>query len=183
MKNNKLRKLLPPLISLIVAIACGIGMIYLYRLTKYLPIYLLGLTLLLPSAVNFSLFILKIPTKKKEKNIELTKEEPAPDAEEKKFKKILRAVGKAIKSFFCKICGKIDGEKVIRYLSIIIAAAAFVAIQYFFAISLKAAVVPGRRRSMTHSSELEYIRLCHSWAHSLTSTRSTSAEAMPSPEV
>ena len=67
MKNNKLRKLLPPLISLIVAIACGIGMIYLYKLTKYLPIYLLGLTLLLPSAVNFSLFILKIPTKKKEK--------------------------------------------------------------------------------------------------------------------
>ena len=139
MKNNKLRKLLPPLISLIVAIACGIGMIYLYKLTKYLPIYLLGLTLLLPSAVNFSLFILKIPTKKKEKNIELTKEEPAPDAEEKKLKKILRAVGKAIKSFFGKICGKIDGEKVIRYLSIIIAAAAFVAIQYFFAISLKAA--------------------------------------------
>ena len=139
MKNNKLRKLLPPLISLIVAIACGIGMIYLYKLTKYLPIYLLGLTLLLPSAVNLSLFILKIPTKKKEKKAEITEESPEPASEEKKFKKLLRAVGKAIKNFFSKICGKIDAEKVIRYLSIILAAAAFVAIQYFFAISLKAA--------------------------------------------
>ena len=63
MKNKKLITLLPPLISLITAIACGIGMLYLYRLTKYLPIYLLGLMLLLPSAVNLSLFILKIPTK------------------------------------------------------------------------------------------------------------------------
>ena len=139
MKNNKFRKLLPPLISLIVAIACGIGMIYLYKLTKYLPIYLLGLTLLLPSAVNLSLFILKIPTKKKEKKAEIIEESPEPATEEKKFKKILRAVGKAIKNFFSKICGKIDGEKVIHYLSIIIAAASFAAIQYFFAISLKAA--------------------------------------------
>ena len=125
--------------SLIVAIACGIGMIYLYKLTKYLPIYLLGLTLLLPSAVNVSLFILKIPTKKKEKKAEVIEEISEPAPEEKKFKKILRAVGKAIKNFFSKICGKIDGEKVIRYLSIILAAAAFIAIQYFFAISLKAA--------------------------------------------
>lgn len=139
MKNNKFRKLLPPLISLIVAIACGIGMIYLYKLTKYLPIYLLGLTLLLPSAVNLSLFILKIPTKKKEKKTEIIEENPEPAPEEKKFKKILRAVCKAIKNFFCKLFGKIDGEKVIRYLSIIIAAASFAAIQYFFAISLKAA--------------------------------------------
>lgn len=139
MKNNKFRKLLPPLISLIVAIACGIGMIYLYKLTKYLPIYLLGLTLLLPSAVNLSLFILKIPTKKKEKKAEIIEESPEPAPEEKKFKKILRAVGRAIKNFFCKLFGKIDAEKVIRYLSIILAAASFAAIQYFFAISLKAA--------------------------------------------
>lgn len=139
MKNNKFRKLLPPLISLIVAIACGIGMIYLYKLTKYLPIYLLGLTLLLPSAVNLSLFILKIPTKKKEKKAEIIEETPEPAPEEKKFKKILRTVGRAIKNFFCKLFGKIDGEKVIRYLSIILAAASFAAIQYFFAISLKAA--------------------------------------------
>ncbi|MBQ2716492.1 MAG: hypothetical protein IJF21_06800 [Clostridia bacterium] len=139
MKNNKFRKLLPPLISLIVAIACGIGMIYLYKLTKYLPIYLLGLTLLLPSAVNLSLFILKIPTKKKEKEAVIIEESPEPVPEEKKFQNFLRAVGRAIKNFFSKICGKIDGEKIIRYLSIIIAAASFAAIQYFFAISLKAA--------------------------------------------
>lgn len=139
MKNNKFRKLLPPLLSLIVAIACGIGMIYLYKLTKYLPIYLLGLTLLLPSAVNLSLFILKIPTKKKEKKAGIIEESPEPTPEEKKFKKILRAVGRAIKNFFCKLFGKIDAEKVIRYLSIILAAASFAAIQYFFAISLKAA--------------------------------------------
>ena len=139
MKNNKFRKLLPPLISLIVAIACGIGMIYLYKLTKYLPIYLLGLMLLLPSAVNLSLFILKIPTKKKEKKAVIIEENSEPAPEEKKFKKLLRAVGRAIKNFFSKICGKIDGEKVIRYLSIILAAASFAAIQYFFAISLKAA--------------------------------------------
>ncbi|MBR6579381.1 MAG: hypothetical protein IKK74_10605 [Clostridia bacterium] len=139
MKNNKFRKLLPPLISLIVAISCGIGMIYLYKLTKYLPIYLLGLTLLLPSAVNISLFILKIPTKKKENKAEIIEENPEPAPEEKKFKKLLRAVGRAIKNFFCKLFGKIDGEKVIRYLSIILAAASFAAIQYFFAISLKAA--------------------------------------------
>lgn len=139
MKNNKFRKLLPPLISLIVAIACGIGMIYLYKLTKYLPIYLLGLTLLLPSAVNISLFILKIPTKKKKKKAEVIEENSEPAPKEKKFKKFLRAVGKAIKNFFSKIFSKIDGEKVFRYLSIILAAAAFAAIQYFFAISLKAA--------------------------------------------
>lgn len=139
MNNNKFRKLLPPLISLIVAIACGIGMIYLYKLTKYLPIYLLGLTLLLPSAVNISLFILKIPTKKKKKKAEVIEENSEPAPKEKKFKKFLRAVGKAIKNFFSKIFSKIDGEKVFRYLSIILAAAAFAAIQYFFAISLKAA--------------------------------------------
>ena len=139
MKNNKFRKLLPPLISLIVAIACGIGMIYLYKLTKYLPIYLLGLTLLLPSAVNLSLFILKIPTKKKEKKAVIIEENSEPAPEEKKFQKFLCAVGKAIKNFFCKLFGKIDAEKVIRYLSIILAAASFAAIQYFFAISLKAA--------------------------------------------
>lgn len=129
--------MLPPLISLIAAIACGIGMLCLYKLTKYLPLYLLGLMLLLPSAVNLSLFILKIPVKKKEKKTEASEQEPAP--EEKKFKKILRTVFKAIKNFFSKIFGKIDGEKTLKYLSFIIAAAAFLIIQYFFAISLKAA--------------------------------------------
>lgn len=139
MKNKKLITLLPPLISLIAAIACGIGMLYLYRLTKYLPIYLLGLMLLLPSTVNLSLFILKIPTKKKEKKEEIIEESREPEPEEKKFKKILRSVLNAIKSFFSKIFGKIDGEKTLKYLSFIIAAAAFLIIQYFFAISLKAA--------------------------------------------
>ena len=88
MKNKKLRTLLPPLVSLIVAIACGIGMLYLYKLTKYLPLYLLGLTILLPSAVNLSLFILKIPAKKKNQIVEI-KEEEESDSEEKKFKKTI----------------------------------------------------------------------------------------------
>lgn len=137
MNKNKFRKLLPPLISIVAAIACGIGMLYLYKLTKYLPVYLLGLTLLLPSAVNISLFILKIPAKKKERKIEAVPEEP--ESEEKKFKRILKTVGKAIRSFALKVIGKINGEKALRYLSILLAAAAFIGIQYFFAISLKAA--------------------------------------------
>lgn len=137
MNKNKFRKLIPPLISLVAAIACGIGMLYLYKLTKYLPVYLLGLTLLLPSAVNISLFILKIPAKKKERKIEAVPEEP--ESEEKKFKRILKTVGKAIRSFALKVIGKINGEKALRYLSIMLAAAAFIGIQYFFAISLKAA--------------------------------------------
>ncbi len=137
MKNKKLQKLMPPLVSLIVAIGCGFGMLYLYKLTKYLPLYLLGLTLLLPSAINLSLFILKIPAKKKERKIETVETEDDP--EEKKFKKIIRTACKAIKNIFSKIIDKIDGEKTLKYLSYILAAAAFIAIQYFFAISLKAA--------------------------------------------
>ena len=136
MKNKKLRTLLPPLVSLIAAIACGIGMLYLYKLTKYLPLYLLGLTLLLPSAVNLSLFILKIPAKKKEKAIEA--EEEDTDPEEKKFKRSLRRFRKATKNFFGKIFEKLDGEKAVKYLAFAFAAAAFICIQYFFAVSLKA---------------------------------------------
>ena len=82
MKNKKLITLLPPLISLIAAIGCGFGMLYLYKLTKYLPLYLLGLMLLLPSAVNLSLFILKIPVKKKERKTEVREQESC--TEEKK---------------------------------------------------------------------------------------------------
>ena len=117
MKNKKLRTLLPPLVSLIVAIACGIGMLYLYKLTKYLPLYLLGLTILLPSAVNLSLFILKIPAKKKNQIVEI-KEEEESDSEEKKFKKTIRKISKAIKGFFGKLLANLDGEKAIKYLAI-----------------------------------------------------------------
>lgn len=137
MKNKKLRTLLPPLVSLIVAIACGIGMLYLYKLTKYLPLYLLGLTILLPSAVNLSLFILKIPAKKKNQIVEINEEEES-DSEEKKFKKTIRKISKAIKGFFGKLLANLDGEKAIKYLAISFAAAAFIGIQYFFAVSLKA---------------------------------------------
>ncbi len=138
MKNKKLKMLLPPLVSLIVAIGCGFGMLYLYKLTKYLPLYLLGLTLLLPSAVNLSLFVLKIPAKRKEKKTVMAEDEPESAPEEKKFKKIIRALLKAVKNFFCKISDKIDGEKTLKYLSYVLAGASFLAIQYFFAISLKA---------------------------------------------
>ena len=138
MKNKKLKMLLPPIISLIVAVGCGFGMLCLYKLTKYLPLYLLGLTLLLPSAVNISLFILKIPTKRKEKKAVTAEAEPEAESEEKKFKKLLRSARKLLGSFFGRLCAKIDGEKTLKYLSYLIAAVPFLAIQYFFAISLKA---------------------------------------------
>ena len=137
MKNKKLQMLLPPLVSLIVAIACGFGMIYLYKITKYLPLYLLGLTVLLPSAVNLSLFILKIPTKKKERKEEVAISEEI--VEEKKIKKFLRSALQATKKLFSTTFDNIDRKKALQYTSHIFAAAAFLATQYFFIISLKAA--------------------------------------------
>ena len=68
MNKNKIRVLIPPLISLLVSLATGIAMLNLYQPTKYLPFYLLGLTILLPSAINVTLFLLKIPTARKDKN-------------------------------------------------------------------------------------------------------------------
>ena len=109
MKNKKLQMLLPPLVSLIVAIACGFGMMYLYKITKYLPLYLLGLTILLPSAINLSLFVLKIPAKKKERKekIEISEEIIV----EKKFKRFLRSALKATKKLFFKALDNIYCKK------------------------------------------------------------------------
>ena len=65
MNKKNIRAILPPLISLLASAAAGFGMLYLYGPTKYLPFYLLGLMLLLPSAVNLSLLLLKIPVKER----------------------------------------------------------------------------------------------------------------------
>ncbi len=139
MNKKKIRALLPPLISLLVSLASGIGMLYLYTPTKYLPFYLLGLTILLPSAVNLSLFLLKIPAEKFKK--EKVKQEEYPDEKKEpgKFKKLLHNAGKPFVLLWRVLRDKIDAGKAIRYLSFLSAAAAFAVIQYLFAISLKAA--------------------------------------------
>ncbi len=139
MNKKKLRALIPPLISLLVSLASGIGMLYLYAPTKYLPFYLLGLTILLPSAVNLSLFLLKIPTGKRKKAEIEQVEDVDNNKEPGKFKKFLRAVGKPFVSLWRILRNKVDAAKTLRYLSFLSAAAAFAVIQYFFAISLKAA--------------------------------------------
>ena len=138
MNKSKFRALIPPLISLLVSLASGIGMLFLYQPTKYLPFYLLGLTLLLPSAVNITLFLLKIPTARKKEAVEA----PSPTEEiitVGRFRKILKSIAVPF-VFLGKLIKKnSDPEKIIRYISFFSAAASFAAIQFFFGISLKAA--------------------------------------------
>ncbi|MBO5701254.1 MAG: hypothetical protein J6S71_02330 [Clostridia bacterium] len=137
MNKNKIRALIPPLISLLVSLASGIGMLFLYQPTKYLPFYLLGLTILLPSAVNFTLFLLKIPTASKKEKAEV----PSPAEEEiniGKFRKILKKCTKPFVFLWKLIKKNSNPEKIIRYASFISAAVSFAAIQFFFGISLKA---------------------------------------------
>ena len=135
MNKKNIRAILPPLISLIASAAAGAGMLYLYRPTKYLPFYLLGLMILLPSAVNISLLILKIRISKRKAKDAVPSEENAEPV--KPLKRILTAIGR----FFAGIAKKIGADgvnKAIRFISYLTAAASFGAIQYFFAISLKA---------------------------------------------
>lgn len=142
MNKNKLRAYVPPLISLFVATASGIGMLYLYNLTKYLPFYLLGLMLLLPCAVNISLFLLKIPSKRKIKEVQeapLEEDDSTVAKKPRKFKKFLSACAKPFIAAWKFLKSKIDGNKTLKYLSFIVAAAGFAAIEFFFAVALKAA--------------------------------------------
>ena len=135
MNKKNIRAILPPLISLIASAAAGCGMLYLYGPTKYLPFYLLGLMLLLPSAVNLSLLLLRIPVKEKKRKAAVVEEENAEPP--KLIKRILSAIG----GFFVGIARKIGAggvRKALRYVSYFAAAASFIVIQYFFAISLKA---------------------------------------------
>ncbi len=127
MNKEKRRAILPPLISLAAGAVSGVLLIVLYNLTKYLPFYLLGLTLLLPAAVNLSLLILKIPVKKPK-----TAEDGGTE-NAGKLRKLLSAVGKP----FAFLYGLIDA-KLLLYITCIISAAVFGVIQYFFAVSLKA---------------------------------------------
>ena len=135
MNKKNIRAILPPLISLIASAAVGVGMLYLYGPTKYLPFYLLGLMMLLPSAINLSLLLLKIPIRSKERREVLPEEDCAEP--KKGFKRVLTAIG----GFFAGIAHGIGAsgvKKAINYFSYFIAAASFLTIQYFFAISLKA---------------------------------------------
>ena len=138
MNKNKIRVLIPPLISLLVSLATGIAMLNLYQPTKYLPFYLLGLTILLPSAINVTLFLLKIPTARKDKK----EETPVPVEEEiptSKFRKILKKIAFPFAFLLKLIKENSDPAKVVKFISLFTAAASFAAIQFFFAISLKAA--------------------------------------------
>ncbi len=140
MNNKKFKAVIPPLISLLAAIASGIALIWLYGKTKYLPFYLLGLLILLPSLINVSLFILKIPTefKKKKKKEKLSAEQVKECG---KFRKLLSLIGSACLSFFSMIKNKIGSggaKKLFSFISCLSAIAAFLSVQYFFAISLKA---------------------------------------------
>jgi len=139
MNKKKIKALIPPLISLLVSLASAIGMFRLYTPTKYLPFYLLGLTLLLPTAVNLSLFILKIPTRAKRRKTTDEAECKAVTKEPGKLKKFLLTLSKFFGFIWRFIKKHINFEKCIKYLSFIFAAVSFAVIQYFFAISLKAA--------------------------------------------
>lgn len=127
MNNKRFGAMLPPLISLALGAASGVGLVVLYGFTKYLPFYLLGLTLLLPSAIYTSLFIMKIPTAKGERPTDTAPEDVG------RPKAILRAIAKP----FVLIGRRING-RVLRLICYIIAAVVFATVQYFFAISLKA---------------------------------------------
>ena len=139
MNKNKIRALIPPLISLLVSLATGIGILYLYQPTKYLPFYLLGLTLLLPSAINITLFLLKIPTSRRKETDDIPTLIEAEEAPVGKFRKILKKAAKPFVLLRGLIKKNSNPEKIVRYSSFISAAASFAAIQFFFAISLKAA--------------------------------------------
>lgn len=138
MNKKKIRVLIPPLISLLVSLASGIVMLNLYQPTKYLPFYLLGLTILLPSAINVTLLLLKIPTARKEK-----KEEAIAPAEEEvktgKLRRFLKKIAFPVTFLLKLLKKKSDPAKIVKFLSVFTAAASFAAIHFFFAISLKAA--------------------------------------------
>lgn len=138
MNKKKIRVLIPPLISLLVSLASGIVMLNLYQPTKYLPFYLLGLTILLPSAINVTLLLLKIPTARKKK-----KEEAITPAEEEvktgKLRRFLKKIAFPVTFLLKLLKKKSDPAKIVKFLSVFTAAASFAAIHFFFAISLKAA--------------------------------------------
>jgi regulator of protease activity HflC (stomatin/prohibitin superfamily) len=138
MNKKKIRALIPPLISLLVSLASGIGMIYLYYPTKYLPFYLLGLTLLLPSLINVTLFLLKIPTAPRVRACEANPGE-IKEHKDTRFRRVLQKIAVPFVFLFRLLKDKIDPEKAVRYISLLSAAAAFGAIQFFFGISLRAA--------------------------------------------
>ncbi len=139
MNKKKIRSFIPPIISLLASIASGIGMVYLYTPTRYLPFYLLGLIILLPSLINLTLFLFKIPISVKEKPKDLQADPAEAETEPQKIKKILRVIAKPFVFVWKLIRDRIDAPKLIKYLSFISAAAVFAAVQYLFAISLKAA--------------------------------------------
>ena len=136
MNKKRIRASVPPLISLLISLASGIGMIYLYYPTKYLPFYLLGLTLLLPSAINITLFLLKIPTSPKKRE---ETEEKLREYKDTKLRRILKKISVPFVFLFRLLRDKTDPAKLVRYISFISAAAAFGTIQFFFGISLRAA--------------------------------------------
>ena len=138
MNKKKIRDLIPPLISLLASLASGIGMIYLYYPTKFLPFYLLGLTLLLPSAINVTLFILKIPTATGAPKLEKSESEEK-ERKDTKLRRILKKASTPFKLLFKLLRDRTDPEKLVRYASFVSAAAAFGAVQFFFGISLRAA--------------------------------------------
>ena len=89
--------------------------------------------------VNLTLFLFKIPTKAKEKAIEEVSDPLETEAKPKKIKKVLRAISKPFVIAWKFIRGRIDAPKVVKYLGFVSASLVFAAVQYLFAISLKAA--------------------------------------------
>lgn len=136
MNKNKLRTIVPPLISLILAAAAGVGLLYLYSITKYLPLYLLGLTVLLPSAVNLSLLILKIPVGKRKKAAPA--EDTAVEKERSKIQKLLLTCARPFVLLWRTLKSRLELGKILKILSVVAAAAGFGLLQFYYVISLKA---------------------------------------------
>lgn len=145
MNKKNLRSILPPLISLALSVCAGFGLMYLYRITKYLPFYQLGLLLLLPSAVHVSLFVLKIPIRSKKKCDPAEADTPAKAPEALKHGKlsaVLSAIAKPFSLLWRMIKGSYNenrAQKILNAVSLLLAGACFALVEYYFFISIKAA--------------------------------------------
>lgn len=136
--KNKKRYLIPSIISLALLLAASIGMLCLYRPTRYLPFYQLGLAILMPSLIDLSLLLLKIPVRGGKKH-EPDNAEAENASEMPKPKRIWARLSRTFVRFLRRIGNAVNASKLIGYFSFAFAAVSFAVVQYLFARSLRAA--------------------------------------------